>query len=85
MKILKKYEKRTGALIRLPFIQKVLQQPFLTTEMLNKLLKQCEIMLDGLFPLYDPPVSSEAIQQAEGHDPSTSTTNMSDGLLIPRN
>ncbi|KAE9452202.1 hypothetical protein C3L33_15884, partial [Rhododendron williamsianum] len=39
VKILKKYDKRSGALIRLPFIQKVLQQPFFTTDILNKLVK----------------------------------------------
>ncbi|KAG9450404.1 hypothetical protein H6P81_010369 [Aristolochia fimbriata] len=50
VKILKKYDKRTGALIRLPFIQKVLQQPFFTTDLLNKLVKECEAMLDTLFP-----------------------------------
>ncbi|CAN0838656.1 SPX domain-containing protein 1 [Linum grandiflorum] len=50
-KILKKYDKRTGALIRLPFIQKVLQQPFFTTDLLNKLVKECEAMLDLLFPV----------------------------------
>ncbi|KAG6476466.1 hypothetical protein ZIOFF_065708 [Zingiber officinale] len=31
VKILKKYDKRTGALIRQPFIEKVPQQPFFTT------------------------------------------------------
>ncbi|CAI0542914.1 unnamed protein product [Linum tenue] len=50
-KILKKYDKRTGALIRLPFIQKVLQEPFFTTDLLNKLVKECETMLDRLFPV----------------------------------
>ncbi|KAK1259444.1 SPX domain-containing protein 2 [Acorus gramineus] len=50
VKILKKYDKRTGALIRLPFIQKVLQQPFFTTDVLYKLVKECESMLDSLLP-----------------------------------
>ncbi|CAH8386237.1 unnamed protein product [Eruca vesicaria subsp. sativa] len=49
-KILKKYDKRTGALIRLPFIQKVLQEPFFTTDLLNTFVKECEAMLDRLFP-----------------------------------
>jgi SPX domain protein involved in polyphosphate accumulation len=49
VKILKKYDKRTGALIRLPFIQRVLQQPFFTTDLLYKLVKECESMLDSLF------------------------------------
>lgn len=59
MKILKKYDKRTGALIRLPFIQKVLQQPFFTTDLLYKLVKECEIMLDRLFSTNEPSVSGE--------------------------
>ncbi|KAG6501602.1 SPX domain-containing protein 1-like [Zingiber officinale] len=50
VKILKKYDKRTGALMRLPFIQKVLQQPFFTTDLLYKLVKECESMLDRIFP-----------------------------------
>ncbi|KAG6498592.1 hypothetical protein ZIOFF_038312 [Zingiber officinale] len=49
-KILKKYDKRTGALIRQPFIEKVLQQPFFTTDLLYKLVKECVAMLDHLFP-----------------------------------
>lgn len=84
VKILKKYDKRTGALIRLPFIQKVLQQPFFTTDMLYKLVKECETMLDHLFPVIDPPASGETTSQVEGCDPSTSTTTKSDGLLIPK-
>ncbi|XP_062229171.1 SPX domain-containing protein 1-like isoform X2 [Phragmites australis] len=59
VKILKKYDKRTGALIRLPFIQKVLQQPFFTTELLFKLVKQSEAMLEQLLPTNEPSVSSE--------------------------
>ncbi|KAF7806384.1 SPX domain-containing protein 1-like [Senna tora] len=84
VKILKKYDKRTGALIRLPFIQKVLQQPFFTTDLLYKLVKECESMLDRLFPVNDPPASDEGTPQAEGCDPSTSTTTKSNGLLIPK-
>ena len=49
VKILKKYDKRTGTLILLPFIQKVLQQPFFTTNLLYKLV-ECDTMLDQLFP-----------------------------------
>ncbi|KAL1816053.1 hypothetical protein ACET3Z_018627 [Daucus carota] len=59
VKILKKYDKRTGALLRLPFIQKVLQQPFFTTDLLYKLVKECEAMLDRLFPISERPPSSE--------------------------
>lgn len=49
VKILKKYDKRTGALIRLPVIQKVLEEPFFNTDVLNKLVKECETMLSSLF------------------------------------
>ncbi|KAJ0828891.1 putative SPX domain-containing protein [Helianthus annuus] len=49
-KILKKYDKRTGGSLRLPFIQKVLEQPFFTTELISKLVKECETLIDELFP-----------------------------------
>ncbi|XP_010264412.1 PREDICTED: SPX domain-containing protein 3-like [Nelumbo nucifera] len=49
-KILKKYDKRTGGLLRLPFIQKVLQQPFFTTDLVSKLVKECENTIDAVFP-----------------------------------
>lgn len=77
-KILKKYDKRTGTLLRLPFIQKVLQQPFFTTDLLYKLVKECELLIDRLFPVKEAPSSTEA---ADGNEPSTSGTAKSDGLL----
>ncbi|PPD87035.1 hypothetical protein GOBAR_AA38050 [Gossypium barbadense] len=49
-KILKKYDKRTGGLLRLPFIQKVLQQPFFITDLVSKLVKECENIIDEVFP-----------------------------------
>ncbi|KAK1403539.1 SPX domain-containing protein [Heracleum sosnowskyi] len=63
VKILKKYDKRTGALLRLPFIQKVVQQPFFTTDLLYKLVKECEAMLDRLFPMAELPPSSEIVNK----------------------
>ncbi|XP_031504931.1 SPX domain-containing protein 1-like [Nymphaea colorata] len=57
VKILKKYDKRTGALMRLPFIQRVLHQPFFTTDLLFKLVKECERMLDHLFSANEPTLS----------------------------
>ncbi|KAJ9688645.1 hypothetical protein PVL29_014348 [Vitis rotundifolia] len=81
-KILKKYDKRTGALIRLPFIQKVLQQPFFTTDLLYKLVKECEAMLDRLFPTNELPASTGATDGQEGcGDPTTTATPQSDALL----
>ncbi|KAL8158712.1 hypothetical protein V2J09_000249 [Rumex salicifolius] len=76
VKILKKYDKRTGALIRLPFIQNVLQQPFFTTDVLFKLVKECERMLDLLSPITEPIIGSSD----ELCGPTTSSTV--DELLI---
>ncbi|KAG6510166.1 hypothetical protein ZIOFF_028175 [Zingiber officinale] len=59
VKILKKYDKRTGALIRQPFIEKVLQQPFFTTDLLYKLVKECAAMLDHHFPSNNLSISAE--------------------------
>ncbi|KAL7093586.1 hypothetical protein ACP275_11G048200 [Erythranthe tilingii] len=71
VKILKKYDKRTGALLRLPFIQKVLQQPFFTTDLLYKFVKECERMLDRMFPVKEEDTSSSA---------TTTTTATTDGI-----
>ncbi|XP_042458134.1 SPX domain-containing protein 1-like [Zingiber officinale] len=59
VKILKKYDKRTRALIRQPFIEKVSQQPFFTTDLLYKLVKECVAMLDHLFPSNNLSISAE--------------------------
>ncbi|KAL5200023.1 hypothetical protein ABZP36_021226 [Zizania latifolia] len=80
VKILKKYDKRTGALIRLPFIQKVLQQPFFTTDLLYKLVKECEAMLDQLLPSNELSASSEdrrddSISEEKPSNPSSSLVN----------
>lgn len=50
-KILKKYDKRTGGLLRSPFIKMVLQQPFFTTDLVSKLVKECENTIDEVFPV----------------------------------
>ncbi|KAK1418493.1 hypothetical protein QVD17_27638 [Tagetes erecta] len=75
VKILKKYDKRTGAVLRLPYIQKVLQQPFFTTDLVYKLVKECEALLDRLFPLVEP--SSNEADGIDGAQTSTtpSTSN----------
>ncbi|KAI3670947.1 hypothetical protein L1987_87592 [Smallanthus sonchifolius] len=71
VKILKKYDKRTGALIRLPYIQKVLQQPFFTTDLVYKLVKECEALLDRLFPLTEPSVDVSSVDGTGGAHTST--------------
>ncbi|CAL4919905.1 unnamed protein product [Urochloa decumbens] len=51
VKILKKYDKRTGGLLSLPFTQRVRHQPFFTTEPLTRLVRECEANLELLFPV----------------------------------
>ncbi|EYU31952.1 hypothetical protein MIMGU_mgv11b016719mg, partial [Erythranthe guttata] len=55
-KIVKKHDKRTGGVLRLPFIQKVLEQPFFTTDLISKLVKECETTIESVFP---PPEYSD--------------------------
>ncbi|XP_041009185.1 SPX domain-containing protein 1-like [Juglans microcarpa x Juglans regia] len=84
VKILKKYDKRTGALIRLPFIQKVLQEPFFTTDLLNKLVKECEAMLERLFPMNDLQAltTTSPANRDDACDPAaTSDTTKNDDML----
>ncbi|XP_028763340.1 SPX domain-containing protein 3-like [Neltuma alba] len=59
-KILKKYDKRTGGLLRLPFIQKVLEQPFYATDQISKLVKKCEGMMDVVFPAAEEELAERA-------------------------
>lgn len=87
MKILKKYDKRTGALIRLPFIRRVLQQPFFTTDLLDQLIKECERMLDGLLTVAEEAsVSPGACRNgdaAQEGNTGPSTTVAGEGRVIP--
>lgn len=73
VKILKKYDKRTGALIRLPFIQRVLQQPFFTTDLLYKLVKECEAMYH-LFPNVERIRLTDNAADREVGEPTTGIT-----------
>lgn len=52
-KIVKKYDKRTGGLRRLPFMQKVLEHPFFTTDLISGLVKESERKIDELFLIDD--------------------------------
>jgi hypothetical protein len=64
VKILKKHDKRTGAVLRLPFIRRVLLQPFFSTELLSKLVQDCESLLSFFPPL--PTVETCAVQRVDG-------------------
>ncbi|CAL5398042.1 unnamed protein product [Camellia sinensis] len=52
-KILKKCDKQTGGLLHSPFIQNVLQQPLCTTDLISKLVKECESTIDAMFPVVE--------------------------------
>lgn len=60
IKILKKYDKRTGELLRVHFTQLALRQPFFTTEPLTRLVHECEENLELLFPIEAEVVESTA-------------------------
>ncbi|OAY27376.1 SPX domain-containing protein 1 [Manihot esculenta] len=84
VKILKKYDKRSGALVRLPFIQKVMQQPFFTTHVLNKLVKECETMLDRLFSRNELSISPDETEEVEGCDSKTSAESRGQSIEVPK-
>ncbi|KAL4202742.1 hypothetical protein AMTRI_Chr02g222670 [Amborella trichopoda] len=77
VKILKKYDKRTGTLLRLPFTQNVLHQPFFTIEPLTRLVRECEANLEDLFPssaeVIEPGPPSNRLDDA--NDVNTSAQN----------
>ncbi|KAI3503305.1 hypothetical protein L1887_31745 [Cichorium endivia] len=58
IKILKKYDKRTGGLLHVHFTQLTLRQPFFTTQPLTRLVHECEENLELLFPLEPEVVES---------------------------
>ncbi|XP_062000296.1 SPX domain-containing protein 3-like [Rosa rugosa] len=63
-KILKKYDKRTGSLLRLPFIQKILEQPFLTIDLISKLVKECESTINAVFPVEEEEERKREVKEA---------------------
>ncbi|KAL2335491.1 hypothetical protein Fmac_016704 [Flemingia macrophylla] len=75
IKILKKYDKRTGGLLRLPFTQLVLRQPFFTTEPLTRLVHECEENLELLFPLKAEVIQSNPPPEKQSRLPADSATN----------
>jgi len=78
IKILKKYDKRTGGLLRLPFTQVAVRQPFFTTEPLTRLVRECEANLEVLFPLEAEVVESNSTIRDQGTTitPTTEKTNI---------
>lgn len=76
VKILKKYDKRTGRLLQLPFTQLALNQPFFTTEPLTRLVHECEANLELLFPSEAEVVESSVTRHELLEQPTNSTEDM---------
>lgn len=76
MKILKKYDKRTGGLLCLPFTRVALRQPFFTTESLTRLVRECEENLEHLFPIEAEVIESSSATPGEPKSPGNNS-NMS--------
>eukprot|EP00897_Mesotaenium_endlicherianum_P003884 jgi/Mesen1/3523/ME000197S02549 len=79
VKIIKKHDKVMGTVLRLPFIHQVLRQPFFTTELLSKLVKECEDKLRIVFPHPEEGQVSTAVSDGNaaraatcGHDQARS-------------
>lgn len=76
IKILKKYDKKTGGLLCLPFTQLVLRQPFSTTEPLTRLVHECEENLELLFPLQEEVIQSTPLPEHQSRIPVDNATNV---------
>lgn len=81
VKITKKYDKRTGGISRLAFIQKVLEQPFFTMDLLFKLVKQCEETLHNLISSSEEEEegTEEETEEEEGTEDETEQEEGSEG------
>lgn len=77
VKILKKYDKRTGGLLCLPFTQLAVRQPFFTTEPLTRLVRECEANLELLFPLEAEVIESIPCTQDQSKQPLCIATKIS--------
>lgn len=73
VKILKKHDKRTGGLLRLPFTQRALHQPFFTTDPLTRLVRECEANLELLFPIEAEVIESTPQNQTVIHSQSSAS------------
>ncbi|GFP90380.1 spx domain-containing protein 4 [Phtheirospermum japonicum] len=75
IKILKKYDKRTGELLSLPFTQLAVHQPFFITEPLTRLVRDCEANLELLFPLEAEVIESTPNDQKHKETTHTNAPN----------
>ncbi|KAL1557266.1 SPX domain-containing protein 1-like [Salvia divinorum] len=83
LKILKKYDKKSGDLIRLPFIQKVLHEPFFRTDVINKLVKECETMIIRIFQRHEKLAPAEDTDLPEGCSDQSVVDEEAGKLRVP--
>ncbi|XP_041995123.1 SPX domain-containing protein 4-like [Salvia splendens] len=76
IKILKKYDKRTGELLSLPFTQLAVHQPFFMTEPVTRLVRECEENLELLFPQEAEVVESTSIVQKQKADTPNASSEL---------
>lgn len=76
VKILKKFDKRTGGLLRLPFTQLALRAPFFTTQPLTELVCECEANLELLFPLEAEVIESTPTTQDKSSPQLNNSANV---------
>lgn len=86
VKIIKKHDKRTGGVLRMPFIQSVLQEPFFATDIISKLVQECEEMLRLLFPhsgfsICRPVNTSEKCNAFDQHDTIPTYVEVTEGFV----
>uniref|UniRef100_A0ACD5XAP1 Uncharacterized protein n=1 Tax=Avena sativa TaxID=4498 RepID=A0ACD5XAP1_AVESA len=74
VKILKKYDKRTGGVLSLPFSQRARHEPFFTTASLTRLVRDCEANLELLFPVEEEVLEAglQPHNNVGSHDPTSS-------------
>lgn len=77
---MKKYDKRTGELLSLPFARLAIHQPFFTTEPLTRLVRECEANLEELFPLEAEIVENTPVERAQT---GTTYANESNETRLP--
>ncbi|MCO5580882.1 hypothetical protein L7F22_034754 [Adiantum nelumboides] len=74
VKIVKKHDRLTGAWLRLSFIPDVRRQPFYSTEIISRLVRECESNLLSLFPSsaesFDQPSFERDTQESAFEDDS---------------
>ncbi|KAI5058157.1 hypothetical protein GOP47_0026327 [Adiantum capillus-veneris] len=75
VKIVKKHDRLTGAWLRLSFIPDVRRQPFYSTEIISRLVRECESNLLSLFPsrsgeTFDEPSFERDTQESAFEDDS---------------